>query len=38
MGKTQATLTEDTISLYSGIKEEYSPQYVRLVRDFYLWA
>jgi tRNA1Val (adenine37-N6)-methyltransferase len=37
MGKTRVPVVEDTITIYTE-NEEYTQQYIRLVRDFYLWA
>ncbi|NLH24128.1 MAG: methyltransferase [Bacteroidales bacterium] len=38
MGKNHVPVVQDTIVMYGDSGQEYSPQYVSLVRDFYLWA
>lgn len=38
LGRNTVPLVQDTIVIYGDNGQEYSPQYVSVVRDFYLWA
>jgi len=38
LGRNPVPVVQDTIVMYRDNGQEYSPEYVALVRDFYLWA